>query len=82
MSRAQEEALKRFATDAATAEAVHAFLYTSFVKPRDPHTSVYPSTEFLAAERIAADLFEAAWTALLQFKQPDAEPKITTQVGM
>lgn len=82
ITKAQEERLKRFANDQATLEAVYEVIRMTFLKTRNPHAALYPTNDLLAAERVAADLFELAWKEIVKFKHKDEEVKEPKQIGL
>lgn len=82
MNKNQIEKVQRFLADKVMSDAVYEVVRATFLKSRAT-TIKYPDVNFLAAERIAADLLEEAWKELGRLKVEDdtkQEPK--KQVGL
>lgn len=82
MNKNQIEKVQRFLADTVMSQAVYEVVRATFLKTR-PSAHKYPDVNFLAAERIAADLLEEGWKELGRLKAEDLEkqePK--KQVGL
>lgn len=78
----KQEKIQRFLADNVMSESVYEVLRAAFTKTRT-YKAAYPDVNFLAAERIAADLLEEAWNELQRIaSKTEAGKKEPTQIGM